>query len=131
MRAGDEGHGLDPGALEPVRAATWTFAREAGLQLFRYDRTLGSEALSRRSEPMRRMSGVPEALFAPADAARLGLEHSVLLEVDGSAVEVAARTHVSVPEGVVLVPREIEWPIIPRPGAVARAVAMQPEGVTR
>src|SRR5262249_45034502 len=89
VRAGNDGVFVDHAALSPPPATVPPFARETGLQLFRIERTLGSEVLSRRSEPMRRMAGAPTALLSPADAARLGLQGRVTLEVDGSAVEVA------------------------------------------
>jgi hypothetical protein len=131
VRAGDDGVFLDRGALSPASAAVPAFTREPGLQLFRVERTLGSEVLSRRSEPMRAMAGPPLALMSPADVARLGLQGRVMLEVDGSAVEVAARAQAGVPDGVVLVSRDVEWPIIPRQGAPVRATAVHAEEAVR
>jgi NADH-quinone oxidoreductase subunit G len=131
LRAGDEGVYLERASLSAVAAEVPAFTRETGLQLFRMERTLGSEVLSRRSEPMRKMAGPPIALLSPADAARFGIPGHVLLSVEGSSVEVAARVHEGVPEGVVLVPRDVEWPIIPRQGAAVRATAVQVEEVTR
>ncbi len=131
VRAGNDGVFVDHAALSPAPVTVPPFAREAGLKLFRVERTLGSEVLSRRSESMRRMAGAPTALLSPADAARLGLQGGVTLEVDGCAVEVAARAHPGVPDHVVLVPRDVEWPIIPRQGAPVRATAAQVEEVVR
>ena len=131
LKAGDEGTYVDHAALAPASATVPAFTREAGLQLFRTERTLGSEVLSRRSEAMRKTANAPVALFSPADAARLKLNGRVSLEVDGSSVEVAAQAQAGVPDGVVLVPRDVEWPIIPRQGAAVRAVALQTEEVAR
>jgi NADH-quinone oxidoreductase subunit G len=131
VRAGDDGTLVDSSALAPATAEVTAFAREPGLQLFRMDRTLGSETLSRRSEPMRKMAGAPVALLSPADAERLKITSRVSLEVDGSTVELAASPHAAVPAGLVLVPRDVEWPIIPRQGAAVRAVAVQAEEVAR
>ena len=55
----------------------------------------------------------------------------ISLEIDGSSVEVGCQAQAGVPDGVVLVPRDVEWPIIPRQGAPVRAVALQTEEVTR
>jgi hypothetical protein len=80
---------------------------------------------------MRKMAGAPVALLSSADAARLKLQGRVALEVDGSSIELAASVHASVPEGLVLVPRDVEWPIIPRQGAAVRAAAVQAEEAVR
>ena len=77
------------------------------------------------------MAGPPVALLAPADVTRLGLHGRVALEVDGSAVEVAVRAQEGVPEGIVLVPRDVEWPIIPRQGSSVRVAAIPVEEVVR
>ena len=131
VRAGDEGTPVDRTQPAPATATVPAFTREPGLQLFRMDRTLGSETLSRRSEPMRKMAGPPVALLSPADAARLSIKSRLSLEVDGATVELAASSHAGVAMGLVLVPRDIEWPIIPRQGAAVRAAAVQTEEVVR
>jgi len=132
LEPGDPGEYVARGAA-PAAAAV-TFATDAGLRLFRIDRTLGSETLSKRSEPVRRTAGPPVALFSPADAKPLGLEGGegrVSLEAEGARVELAARTHASVPAGVVLVPRDVDWPIVPAQGAGVRAAALETQEVSR
>ncbi len=121
--AGDEGTVLDPAAFQPATATTPAFERGDGLRVFRMDRTLGSEVLSRRSEPMRKMAGTPVALVSPGDAARLKLGGRVSLDAGGSAVELECRAEAGVPDGVVLVPRDVEWPILPKQGASVRVTA--------
>ena len=131
LKAGDEGSYVDHAALAPASASVPAFTHEPALQLFRTERTLGSEVLSRRSEAMRKMANAPVALFSPADAERLKLGGRVSLQIEGSSVEVAARAQAGVPDGVVLVPRDVEWPIIPRQGAAVRAMALQSEEAVR
>jgi NADH dehydrogenase/NADH:ubiquinone oxidoreductase subunit G len=98
-------------------------ARE-GLAIYRLDRTLGSESLSRRSEPMRRMAGPPVARVSVVDAKRLGVGDAIALEWDGHTLEIAARADASVAPGVVLVPRDAAWKIPPPQGAEVRVRAM-------
>ena len=131
LRAGDEGITVDHALLAPASASVPAFTHEPALQLFRTERTLGSEVLSRRSEAMRKMANAPVALFSPTDAERLKLGGRVSLQIEGSSVEVAARAQAGVPDGVELVPRDVEWPIIPRQGAAVRAMALQPEEAVR
>ena len=100
VRAGDDGTLVDSSALAPATAEVTAFAREQGLQLFRMDRTLGSETLSRRSEPMRKMAGAPMALLSPADAERLKITSRVSHAVDGSTVELAAGSGQTCPDVV-------------------------------
>jgi NADH dehydrogenase/NADH:ubiquinone oxidoreductase subunit G len=131
LAPGDPGEYVDFAAAPAAKGAAVTFAAEAGLRLFRIDRTLGSETLSKRSEPIRKTAGPPVALFSPADAAQLKLDGRASLEAEGARVELAARTHDSVPPGVVLVPRDVDWPIVPAQGAGVRAAALQTEEVSR
>jgi len=131
LRPGDPGAYVDRTAAAPATRVTASFAADAGLQLFRIDRTLGSETLSKRSEAIRKTAGAPVALFSAADAAKLGLDGRASLEAEGARVEVAARIDASVPEGVVLVPRDVDWPIVPAQGAGVRASALQAEEVSR
>lgn len=106
-----------PGATGvPMEAGTWAsldasasasaFARDDGYALFRLDRTLGSERLSRRSDEMRAMAGAPVARISSADPEAPGAGGRVRIEWEGGAVEVAAIADDTVPRGVVLLPRD-------------------------
>ena len=121
---GDHGRALDvsllkveaPASLAPVPAGD-------GLAVFRVDRTLGSEILSRRSAPMRKMAGPPVAWISSADAERLRANGSIRVEVEGQAAELAVRAVGTVPAGVLLVPRDVHWASPPAQGAPARVAA--------
>ena len=95
------------------------------------DRTLGSEVLSRRSKPMQTMAGPATAWVSPVDAERMSVRGRVVIDAGGSAVELAARPWPTVPEGVIIVPREVEWPITPRQGASVKVVAAKAEEAVR
>jgi hypothetical protein len=69
--------------------------------------------------------------MSPADFARLGNAGRIALDAGGSSVELDAQAMAGVPDGVVLVPRDVEWPIIPRAGAIVRAVASHAQEVAR
>jgi NADH-quinone oxidoreductase subunit G len=148
MRNAVPGHGgvvLDPTTLvadrggdgvaprgQRTRMASFAFPRpEQGLAIYRAERTLGSEMLSRRSPAMRKMAGAPVALLSKADAERLGVRGRAALEVSGRVVEVETRALASVPAGIVLVPRDVEWPFKIEPGATVRVAAAALEEVTR
>jgi hypothetical protein len=91
-----------------------------GLSLFRLERTLGSETLSRRSEPMRRMAGPPVAIVAADDDHPAGSHARLAVELGADAVlELEARHDASVPPGVLLVPRDLAMPSLPQ-GQVVR-----------
>ncbi len=97
------------------------------LSLFRLDRTLGSESLSRRSEPMRRMAGPPVARIASSDAAALDLTGPVAIECAGHSVELAVAADPTVPPGLILIPRDVVWPARIPQGAEARVHALAVE----
>jgi hypothetical protein len=124
------GTGAQLGVPAPVAAAgLGAFPAGGGLALFRRDRTLGSEALSRRSEAMRKMAGPPVALLSLADHARLG--DRIALEVAGQIVEVAARGLRTVPDGVVLLPRDVEWQTPVSQGSAVQVQSRAAEEVRR
>jgi anaerobic selenocysteine-containing dehydrogenase len=131
VRAGDDGAPITLSELETSAASLPTFDRPSGLSLFRMDRTLGSEVLSRRGKPMQAMAGPPSAWLSPADAEKLSVRGRVVIDAGGSAVELHARPTASVPEGVVVVPRDVEWPITPRQGASVRVAATKAEEAVR
>jgi NADH-quinone oxidoreductase subunit G len=106
---GGEGAPLDPALLEIPDATLASFGGGDGLAIYRMDRTLGSETLSQRSAPMRAMAGPPVALLSPADAERGRVNGRVAVRVGTETVEMAARVRDTVPPGVVLVPRDVEW----------------------
>jgi len=122
--AGGEGMMLDATALAPAMPAVPAFDPAPGLSLFRMERALGSETLSRRSPAMQKMAGPPVALLSPADAPGLGGRGRVTLDVGGQSVEMAARADAGVPAGVIIVPRDVEWPIGPRQGAAVKVTAV-------
>jgi anaerobic selenocysteine-containing dehydrogenase len=124
IQAGGPGSPLGTLAIEGARLGA--FPEPTRLALFRVERTLGSEVLSRRSEPVRKMAGPPVALISPADAARIGAEGRVVLSLAGHTVEVAVRALRTVPEGVVLVPRDLE---LPAPVAQGGPVEVQSRAV--
>ena len=95
-----------------------------GLAVYRLDRTLGSELLSRRSEPMLKMSGPATALISPADVQRLGVNGAIAVTAGGQTIEMAARVHEGVPEGMLLVPRDVEWPASAVQGAPVKVAAL-------
>jgi NADH-quinone oxidoreductase subunit G len=104
--------------------ASFEPARE-GLALFRIDRTLGSEALSRRSEPMRRMAGPAVARIGTAQAERLGLDGRIAIQVAGNRIDVPAQADPHVAEGVLLVPRDL---VLPEPVAQGAPVRVSAAG---
>ncbi|HVP15728.1 MAG TPA: 2Fe-2S iron-sulfur cluster-binding protein [Terriglobales bacterium] len=123
---GDAGVLLDPATLAPDAPALDAFESDrAGLSLFTRDRTLGSELLSRRSEPMRRMAGPPVVELAPGDARARGVDGRVELRIGAQAIETRARVVESLPAGVALAPRDLAWPEPVAQGAAVevRAVA--------
>jgi hypothetical protein len=124
IQAGSPGSPIGVSAAAEARLGA--FPEPRAMALFRVERTLGSEALSRRSEPVRRMAGPPVALISPADAARIGAEGRVALSLAGHTVEVAVRALRTVPEGVVLVPRDLE---LPAPVAQGGPVEVQSRAV--
>ncbi len=129
LTPGSPGAVLDPARLAVAVPDLAAFAEPAaGLALFARDRTLGSEPLSRRAEPMRRMAGPPLALLSPDDATALGVAGRVELRADGQAVALAARALAGVPRGVVIVPRDLEWPEPLPQGAAVEARALAEEG---
>src|SRR6185503_7533293 len=70
VMAGSEGVPLDTSRLRAPEAPAAAFRRGDGLALFRVDRILGTETLSKRSAAIRAMAGPPVALLSPADAER-------------------------------------------------------------
>ena len=123
-RAGSDGIVLDLSALTAPAASVPAFAAGSdGLAVFRTDRTLGSELLAQRSEPMRKMAGPPVARLSPADAKKLGVNGAIGITIAGRTVEMAARVHEGVPEGMLLVPRDAEWPATALQGAAAKVAA--------
>jgi len=130
--AGDNGAALDlTAAARGASPASTRYEKPPGLALFRLDRTLGSEILSRRSAAMQKTAGPPVAWLSPEDARRLGVTDRVMLEVGGATVELAARAHAGVAAGVVIVPREVEWSIAPHQGATVRVTAAVAEEARR
>jgi NADH-quinone oxidoreductase subunit G len=126
LEPGSPGAPLDARVLARASAAPApSFSRSSGLSVYLLDRTLGSETLSRRSAPMRRMAGPAIATLAPADAAALGVDGGVRLECGGATLEIAAQVRDTLPRGVVLVPRDAAWEgAIPAQGTVAQARAI-------
>ena len=131
LTPGGPGVTLDPRALtfEPPAVADFAPAGDGALALYTRDRTLGSETLSRRTPALQKMAGAPVALLAPADAARLGINGTVRVTCDGGSVTLEARALDTVPEGVVVVPRDVPWSTPVAPGAAARIEALQPAAV--
>ena len=121
---GTEGTPLDLGTIAKVDVRVPAFAGEdQGLAAYRMDRTLGSELLSRRSAPILKMAGPPAALISPADAGKLGVNGGLGLSVGGRTIEIAARVHDLVPEGTLLVPRDVEWPAGVKQGSAVQVAA--------
>jgi hypothetical protein len=98
--------------------------------LFRMDRTLGSETLSRRSAPMQKMAGPPVATVSPDDFGRIG---GAMIAIELArrtaketwpAIEIEVRMDATVPRGVILVPRDVRWPACPRDGEAVRVEAL-------
>jgi NADH-quinone oxidoreductase subunit G len=129
--AGGEGAPLDVAALTPASPAVPPFERGAGTSLFRIDRTLGSEALSRRSAAMQKMAGPPVALLAAADAGGLVGRGRVALDVGGQSVDVAAQVLTDAAPGAIIVPRDVEWPIGAPQGARVKVTISAAAEVTR
>jgi hypothetical protein len=125
------GSPLDASKLQVEAPRLAAFAPAQGMTMFRVERTLGSEVLSRRSAPVRTMAGPPAALLSIADHARLGANGRVTIEAAGHTVELAARALRTVPDGVVLVPRDVEWPSPVAQGAAARVASAAVEEVQR
>lgn len=124
-RAGLDGAALDARLLEPAAAGLGAFPAPQGLQMFQMDRTLGSEVLSRVSAPIRRMAGPPVALISPADAAKLSVRDAATLEAGGARLSLGVKAVATVPEGVVLVPRDAGWPQPMAQGVTVRVSAAQ------
>ena len=122
--AGADGTLLDLATVSNAAAQVPAFdTGAAGLAVFRLDRTLGSEVLSRRSVPMQKMSGAPSGLLSPADAKKFGVNGAIVLTIGGHAIEMTVHVHEGVPEGMLLVPRDIEWPASAHQGATGTVVA--------
>ena len=96
---------------------------DGALALWRCDRTLASESLSRRSEAMRKMAGPPVARLSTADARRLAIGSTVALEWRSETIEVAVRADEAVAEGVLILARDARWNSPPPPGARVRVRA--------
>jgi len=122
--AGSEGAPLDPAALSAAAAPEVPAfpASGQGLAVYALDRTLGTELLSRRSPPLMKMAGAPAAWISSGDAKSLGVNGTIALEIQGRTVEMAVRARDTVPDGVVLVPRDEDGAATAQ-GAFARAVA--------
>ncbi len=124
---GSQGAMLELAVLAAPQGSLAAFpAAGSGLAVFRIDRTLGSEVLSRVAAPMRKMAGPPVALLSPADAKRLGIDGagSIGITAGNRTVELAARVHPAVPEGTLLVPRDAELPHGLAQGAAANVAAL-------
>jgi NADH-quinone oxidoreductase subunit G len=129
---GDPGLPLDPSRLEIAMPTIAAFPKPSGLSLFRVERALGSEVLSRWSAPMRKMAGPATAWIAPGDAS--GLEDGaavVEIEAGGETSTLLARTIDTIPRGVVLVSRDAAWTAAPSPGAAAKIRARETAEVTK
>jgi NADH-quinone oxidoreductase subunit G len=122
--AGGDGVVLDPSALAAAPVRRPDFGAVAGLAVFRIERTLGSEVLSRRSPAVAKTAGPPVAWMSAADAAKLGVRDRVALDVGGQSVEVAVRPLATVAEGVLIVPRDVEWPLGVDQGAAVKVTAL-------
>ena len=121
---GSDGLVLDLGAVAKRAAEIPAFAAAgSGLAAFRMDRTLGSELLSRRSAPMQKAAAAPVALLSPADAQKLGVKDAIGVTVAGETVELRARVHERVPEGTLIVPRDVAWPAGVPQGAPVQVAA--------
>jgi NADH-quinone oxidoreductase subunit G len=131
VAAGSHGSPLDVSALKLTAPRLAEFAAVKGTALFRTERVLGSEVLSGRSAPMRKMAGPPVAWLAPADARLLPAGDRVRIEAAGQTVELEARSLRTVPEGVVLVPRDVEWKSRIEQGTGVRVTAMAAEEARR
>jgi NADH-quinone oxidoreductase subunit G len=101
---------------------------DRGLAVFRSDRVLGSETLSRRSSPIMKMAGPPVALVSPADAERLRGDGLFRITIDGASATVAFRASATVPAGVVLLPRDVDWPGRIAQGTLAQVAADEVAG---
>ncbi len=122
---GADGTPLDFSSLTNGDAQIPAFTTSGdGLAVYRLDRTLGSEVLSRRSEPVRKMSGPATALISPADAKRLGVNGAIAVTAGGQTIEMATRVHEGVPEGMLLVPRDVEWLASAIQGAPVKVAAL-------
>ncbi len=125
----------------PMDAGTWAtrdvagkepfLAPADGLALFRHERTLGSEPLSRRIPAMAAMAGPAVARLAPEDLEALGADGRVTLERDGARIEIDAVADPTVPRGAVLVPRDALLEFPPGQGLGVQVRATAREGVTR
>jgi NADH-quinone oxidoreductase subunit G len=100
------------------------------LAMFRMDRTLGSETLSRRSTAMQTMAGPPIALVSPEDFGHIG-GAMIAIELarrtaqeSWPAIEMDVRMDATVPRGVILVPRDVRWPACPRDGEAVAVEAL-------
>jgi len=129
LEAGSEGAPLDASALAIETAPFPAFASPGhGLAGFRVERVLGSEVLSRHSPPLMRTAGAPAVELSPADAQRLGLPGRIAIAQGSDTIEVDARARAGIPEGVVLIPREIPWPRGFRQGSAVEVQAATPAG---
>jgi NADH-quinone oxidoreductase subunit G len=127
---GGPGVALDSTLLPDKAPGLGSFGHaEGALMLFRSDRTLGSEVLSRRSAAMRKMAGPPVALISPQDAERLSVNGDVTIEVSGHTLRLPAKVRATVPPGALIVPRDAEWPARVTQGTVVRAAAIEPQEV--
>jgi NADH-quinone oxidoreductase subunit G len=116
---GDSGQPIESATLRPQASDLPAFSTNGhSVHLFRLDRTLGSEPLSRRSEPMQRMAGAPKAWLAPQTGPDpAGTPARIAVRLDGRVAELEAVSDPTVPEGVILVPRDVRWPRTPLQGA--------------
>ncbi len=125
LQAGSEGVRLDLTALEAPASAAPAFASSGdGLAVYRMDRTLGSELLSRVSAPIQKMAGPALAYVSAADAQRFGNGGSTALTLNGATIEFAVRVHATVPAGTLLLSRDVAWPAGTAQGAVARIASL-------
>ncbi len=126
---GDHGHPLDPSLLSVSAPSLGVFATTGKeLALFRMERTLGSEPLSRRSLPITKMAGPPRVWLSPSDAKRLGVNGEVSIELVGGSVTLGATVSATVAEGTVIAPRDVAWPVPIEQGTPVRVTPTQPAG---
>jgi hypothetical protein len=124
---GGSGAALDPSLFEPVAPSLGAFQPSGGPMVFRTERVLGSETLSSRSEPQRKMAGPPVAVVSPADAEHLRGHTQAMIGIEGGSVSLGFKVDPALPRGVVLVPRDVEWPVRVGQGMAARVSAAEVE----
>jgi NADH-quinone oxidoreductase subunit G len=122
------------GEAAPVRSQESPSPRRggSGLTLLLTGRTFGTEELSASSPPLRELEGKPSLALHPGEAARAGLRKgdTVVLTLEGGALEVEVQTFQNMAPGVAVLPkhRTVSWQ---RAGAASSALALEKIGKAR